>query len=647
MTDRMIRPNSSLLSRLLASLLAVWASSAAGVPGTINIQGTLTDTDGGPLTGMRAYRIQFYDAPAAGFALGDSIQGFVLVGDFGRFSIDLNPPPEAIASETVYYEVGIDAASPPDGGVEAEDLFPDRVKVNSVPFSRVAERAVSADLVDYATTVDHASTAATARGLAGPLSNPGDRIALGDDVFLEVAADGIVELIGGGTRLRLAEQKWFDPRGPEVQFNPFTEIEDDFANALFSTVLNNQGEALIVWRQNGQAFRSHRRGGSWLDPTYQNNFAPSVPLAEGMKLWTRMDDDGDAVIVWTNPSRGELYRSEFREGIWNDPVDQSDGFQFAGALRSNLECDLSLDGGEVYVWTESDGSNQRVFRAEYTEGVWTIPEIPADSISPEGTNASGPLVSINSHGDSVIVWRQFSQGVNRIFRSHRLDGVWTDPSDLSDFASASGGGALGLHIAMNEHGDAILVWMESNPESNTGEKFLFRSTLRDGVWIDPTGPEEAFNPPGVELFTPQAALNNRGDALIVWIQVEESSGLRRVYRSEFQDGVWSHPSGPSDYINPFGENSFDLKAALSDNGDAVIVWAQDVGTTRQVFRSERRGGVWFDPTGPSDGVPPSGGIAENVRLAMNGNGDALIAWRRWLPASGALENFRSEFRFGY
>ena len=82
------------------------------------------------------------------------------------------------------------------------------------------------------------------------------------------------------------------------------------------------------------------------------------------------------------------------------------------------------------------------------------------------------------------------------------------------------------------------------------------------------------------------ALSDNGDAVIVWQQSDGANG--QVYRSEYRNGSWSDPTGLLDNISPDGQDAFIPQVALSDNGDAVIVWIQFDGTNNQIFRSEFR-----------------------------------------------------------
>jgi len=52
--------------------------------------------------------------------------------------------------------------------------------------------------------------------------------------------------------------------------------------------------------------------------------------------------------------------------------------------------------------------------------------------------------------------------------------------------------------------------------------------------------------------------------------------------------TWSHPADISDNISPGSFNAFSPKVAMDDNGNAIIVWSQLDGIKSQIFMSESR-----------------------------------------------------------
>ena len=108
------------------------------VPEQICLQGKIVDSGGTPLTGDRVYRIRFFDAESVGFQIGSDFTGSTLVSDTGRFEIRLVPPVGVFAVNEVFYEIAIDSANPPDGTIDVDDVFPNRVKIVSTLFSRLS-----------------------------------------------------------------------------------------------------------------------------------------------------------------------------------------------------------------------------------------------------------------------------------------------------------------------------------------------------------------------------------------------------------------------------------------------------------------------------------------------------------------------------
>ena len=115
-------------------LTLTFGTLAAAAPGTIPIRGQLLDGDGVPLTGGREYAVQFYDAETDGTALGGELTGTATLSAEGLFGLSVAPPAEILSSSGVWYAIAVDSDATPNG-IDANDWFPERVKVESVPFA--------------------------------------------------------------------------------------------------------------------------------------------------------------------------------------------------------------------------------------------------------------------------------------------------------------------------------------------------------------------------------------------------------------------------------------------------------------------------------------------------------------------------------
>lgn len=120
---------------LMGVLLTVFgATVCADPPQTISIRGQLLNAQGQGLGGVREYSVQFYDAATGGTALGTAFTGTTEVSPEGLFNILVLLPEAALTAGEVWYELAVDGGATP-GPLGSEDVFPNRVKVESVPFA--------------------------------------------------------------------------------------------------------------------------------------------------------------------------------------------------------------------------------------------------------------------------------------------------------------------------------------------------------------------------------------------------------------------------------------------------------------------------------------------------------------------------------
>lgn len=148
-------------------------------------------------------------------------------------------------------------------------------------------------------------------------------------------------------------------------------------------------------------------------------------------------------------------------------------------------------------------------------------------------------------------------------------------------------------------------------------------------WTFPASNQESISFSSSAVSTaPKMVMNRSGQTLIVWRQVQGAGS--QLYMSEFRNGKWHDPESATDYINPTAAvGVFEYDVAISDNGDAVIVWIQISGGLRKVFKSELRDGTWTHPTSVTDTITPSSVVsnAESVKVSMS-ESLSIIAWQQ-------------------
>jgi hypothetical protein len=131
---------------------------------------------------------------------------------------------------------------------------------------------------------------------------------------------------------------------------------------------------------------------------------------------------------------------------------------------------------------------------------------------------------------------------------------------------------------MDAGGNAVITWEQTVDGSNLQ---IFKSEYQDGAWTHPEGLDDNISPDG-DAYNNQVAMDAGGNAVIVW----ESNS--RIFKSEYRSGAWTHPEGLDDNISPDGEDANFPQVAMGAGGNAVIVWPQHDGTRLQIFKSEYR-----------------------------------------------------------
>jgi len=640
---------------LLALVIMAFAMSLSAAPRLINYQGMLTDKQGKPIIIPVEVTFTFWDAETGGNQLGagfsdtdtvtpdaDGIYSTLIGDDPGNLI-----PESVFSGDSVWLNVNI-----------AGDNLANRMRITSAGFAINATNAGHATTADSATNASHAvsadsatnavnaitaghadtsTTATKALGLAGVLNNPGDQINLGINALFEVNAAGQVELVVNGKHYRLATQGWTNP------FNVYDNISPDGQYAQNPQVaMDNNGNAIITWEQsdgsNFQIFKSEYRGGVWIHPSsLSDNISPDGQYAQNPQV--AMDNNGNAIITWEQSagSNFQIFKSEYRGGVWIHPSSLSDNISQDGQNAYNPQVAMDNNGNAIIVWRQFDGANYQIFKSEFRGGVWHHPSSLSDNISPDGQSAVYPQVAMDNNGNTIIVWRQFDGANYQIFKSEFRGGVWTHPSSLSDNISPDGQDAHNPQVAMDNNGNAIITW----EQYDSAYWQIFKSEYRVGVWTHPSSLSDNISPDGQDAWYPQVAMDNSGNAIIVWRQSDGSN--LQIFKSEYRSGVWTHPSSLSDNISP-DEYADSPQVAMDNSGNAIIVWRQSDGSNLQIFKSEFRGGFWKHPASLSDNISPDE-YADYPQVAMDNNGNAIITWHQY--DGSYLQIFKSEYRWGF
>ena len=366
------------------------------------------------------------------------------------------------------------------------------------------------------------------------------------------------------------------------------DIANDVALALAPQVaLDAHGNAVAVWRQdftlNGSGSTVHAairdRRGNWSPAPHNLGSADGFTRPE-----LAVNPDGHAVAVWEDMARntapgalpGIRVASRPPNGAWTTAPNLS---------TTGWSPDVALDsyGNAVAVWGDAAGIK---VASRTASGAWSPASPLADSgppstcTGPSGSRFPCPVrVALNPQGDAIAVWA-YDGGIRVANRP--VSGTWSVASaplaTLGSSTCAAQGVSgsrfpCGMRVAVNEHGDAVVVWAEG--ATTNAMKVASRV---NGAWST-----QSF---GANAEDPHVALNSRGDATAVWYERHPGPGsvtnpkppshvlaINRPAR-----GDWSQVAqiSKSDVLPGFNQGNFE-SVAIDPQGNAVASWAAAVG----------------------------------------------------------------------
>lgn len=410
-------------------------------------------------------------------------------------------------------------------------------------------------------------------------------------------------------------------------------ISPDGGHAFYPAVaMDNNGNTIVVWKQNDGTnnliYMSEYRGGSWTHPIdLTDAISPAGQDADYPQV--AMSDNGTALVVWyqNNGSNPQIYKSEYRNGSWTHPTDLTDSISLIGNDAIDPQVAMDSSGNAIIVWRQRTGAYFSILKSEYRSGSWTHPADINEKIDAGFFSANSPDVAMDNNGNALIVWDQndaTTDGNAQIYVSEYRDGSWTHPDDASDNISPDGTDALSPLVAMGDGGDAIIHWKQKDG-TDTDQRFVSQYT--GGIWTHPTDLSDNISIDGQKATKGSIAIDDNGEAVATWSDYFGGSPMNGLYFGEYRGGTWSLPSVKLDYIS-HGANAYASTSAMDDNGNAMLVWIDIGSPNARVFKSEYRSGIWTHPEDVDDHISLVDESSNKPQVAMSNYGDAIIVWQQ-------------------
>jgi hypothetical protein len=229
---------------------------------------------------------------------------------------------------------------------------------------------------------------------------------------------------------------------------------------------------------------------------------------------------------------------------------------------------------------------------------------------------SAPEIAVGTNGHAVVVWSEFVGSQN---------GVWArrytpeDEWSTPNEQISEPGTARNPHVAVDATGNALVVWEdETSGSQNIGANYYIAG---QNAW---RGPELIDESDEGEVSLPKVAMNAQGNAMVVWQQNHPVYG-RSIWAKPFTPGS-GNGWGTATVVNEEVIDEFEPQVAVNANGDAIVAWRNQSG---EIWARPFTQGEWGAPT-------PIGLGGYSPHVALDPAGNALVVWRDERAGSGTI-----------
>jgi len=283
-----------------------------------------------------------------------------------------------------------------------------------------------------------------------------------------------------------------------------------------------------------------------------------------------------------------------------------------------IEVDIAT-GTEPKIDFDSDGNaiavwindGSEVYANKYTASTNTWGN--AERIDSLPSTVSDLQLSMGANGTAIAVWAK-AQGQAKNIRAARYNGVsWQAHVGLE----TNGGIAQSPQAAVDSSGNAVVVWLQ--PDNSVNSIWYNYYDASGPGWIGENLLELTDN----VAYAPHVSIDNAGDAIAVWAQ-DNGSGTNGIYASKYTfGGSWSS----AELVGAGSSDGYTAQIAMDNQGNAIAVWYQVTATSPyyvySVYANTYSSGAWNTPAEIESGV----NIAATPQIGFDVQRGALVVWK--------------------
>lgn len=325
--------------------------------------------------------------------------------------------------------------------------------------------------------------------------------------------------------------------------------------------------------------------------------------------------EGDASNILTENTKG-LWRK-----VTFDPNKDISGTVHPFGFQNNEMVSASnVDGSFVQRVSEGDNYVDTFYNFStgiptwglQTSGSATFRWEPSQQQAGNGTN---PKIDVDKAGNAVLIFKNTVQNDLRVRRYNAASQTWGSITVIDTLPASN----VAPDVKLSASGIAVAVWVH-----NTGLNRVIQAAYYDPATLSWTSNIDLSFPIATSDFEPHVAINDNGDAMAVWNSSQSDSST--VIQAARFNGTTKSWQGIPTTIK-FGNDSFDSKVGIDNNGNAIAIWTHSPNGQGGVFYIENSNydpgtDTWSNPVTIS-GNPDHATLPD---LSVTSNGDAMAIW---------------------
>jgi len=260
--------------------------------------------------------------------------------------------------------------------------------------------------------------------------------------------------------------------GQDISLVPSINVKNNEAFLVWSEKENSNSNAPYHIYGANYFYNSNPPG--WYKANSSNPLEnSSLPISKTTKLETKIDKDGNKIVVWGGFDSNNvyhLYHSCFFNNSWiasHNPIDSDNADDSSGVWYiDRFNIDANENGFGIATWAQYKNNTFSIYTTRYSIDNCSFVSSDSTSKFNLGTgNAIYPQVAVNSSGKAALIWTEHYNGKDRLYLAKYYNDSWHKPQ-LSEYISGSQDVILS-RVAINDSGLITVAWVEKVDDDHT------------------------------------------------------------------------------------------------------------------------------------------------------------------------------------